>query len=131
MNMNTKIDWNALTETLKTEVQRISVELKKFDYQKVLSPAAQQKVKAFEKRYSEVVKQLHKVQRQADREFNRLLRQVKDQRVNVLHIVTQQRSRFEKASKDLRDRFKKQAGAATSKKKTAPRKKAVRSKKKA
>lgn len=124
--MNPKVNWQRLSETLKGEAQRISAEIKKFDLQTVLSPAAQAKVKAFEKQYATVLKRLHRVQRQADREFNRMLRQVKSQQATMKDLMTEQRTRLEKLSKELRERF-----YGSAKKKVVRKKKTKSTKKKA
>lgn len=118
--MNPKINWQALTNTLKSEVQRVTAEIKNFDYQAVLTPAAQQKVKEFEKSYAQVMKRLQKVQRQADREFNRVLRQVKTQQATMMDVVGEQKSRLEKMSVDLKKRF--YAPVKTKAKKKTPKK---------
>jgi hypothetical protein len=69
-----------------------------------------------------LLRSLHQTQRQVDREFNRVLRQIKTQR-----------SRLEKASRDLQKRFSKKTAAkkTAAKKKTASKKKTAAKRKKA
>jgi predicted nucleic acid-binding Zn-ribbon protein len=107
---------NRLTdvEQLKSEVQRIGSEIRKFDFQAVLSPAAQQKLKKFEKRYTTLMRSISQAQRQMDREFNRVLRNIKTHRSDVEKAVAQQKTKLEKTASGLRKRFsKKSAGKAT------------------
>ncbi|HMN69302.1 MAG TPA: hypothetical protein PKC28_12235 [Bdellovibrionales bacterium] len=129
--MTTQVNWQkvraeltrlANVDTLKAEVTRIGTELRNFDYQKVLSPAAQDKMKAFEKRYSTLMRTIHQAQRQMDREFNRLLRQVNVQRKDVNKTVTAQRAKLEKVSADFRKRFSKSTKTAKRKSRTVTRK---------
>ena len=75
----------------------------------VLSPAAATKVKNFEKRYAELMRTIHQAQRQMDREFNRILRQIKVHRSDVNKVVAQQKDKLEKASTVLKKRFTKKA----------------------
>ena len=112
--MNSQASWSKLrtelqrltdVEHLKNEANRIGAELRNFDFQKVLSPTAQARVKIFEKRYAELMRTVHQAQRQMDREFNRLMRQVKTQKAGVTKTLNQHRSKLEKASMDLRKRF--------------------------
>lgn len=139
--MNTQVNWQKIrkefsritdVESLKTEMQKIRKELSKFDLQAVLSPAAKEKVKSFEKRYSTLMRTIHQAQRQVDREFNRILREIKVRRADVDKVVTQQKSKIEAASNELRKRWARTASSA----KTSPKKKratgtARKSKKKA
>ncbi len=107
---------NRLTDVdqLKSEVQRIGTEIRKFDFHTVLSPAAQTKMKKFEKRYATLMRSISQAQRQMDREFNRILRQIKTHRTDIEKTVSQQKTKLEKASLGLRKRFtKKAAGKAT------------------
>ena len=111
-----RLELNRLTdvEALKSEVQRIGTELRKFDFHTVLSPAAQQKMKKFEKRYTVLMRSISQAQRQMDREFNRILRTIKTRRSTVEKAVNMQKMKLEKASLGLRKRFsKKSAGKAT------------------
>lgn len=119
--MSTQVNWQwirsefqrlADVEKLKSEVQRIGAELRNFDFQGVLSPRAKEKVKAFEKRYGEIMRTIHQAQRQVDREFNRVLRQIKTHRVDMSKVVTQQKDKLEKLSTDFRKRFSKSTRTA-------------------
>jgi len=121
--MTNQVNWqkirteiNRLTdvEQLKSEVQRIGAEIRKFDFHTVLSPAAQQKMKKFEKRYTTLMRSISQAQRQMDREYSRILRQIKSHRSDIEKVVTQQKNKLEKASLTFRKRFtKKAAGKAT------------------
>src|SRR5687768_582968 len=116
--MNTQVNWKKIrgefqrladVEKLKSEVARIGTEIRKFDFHSVLSPAAATKVKNFEKRYAELMRTIHQAQRQMDREFNRILRQIKVHRSDVNKVVTQQKNKLEKASTVLKKRFTKKS----------------------
>lgn len=116
--MTTQVNWKKIAhelqrftdvEKLKSEVQRIGSELRKFDYHTVLSPTAQAKVKNFEKRYADLMRTIHQAQRQMDREFNKILRQIKAHRSDVDKVVDQQKTKLEKVSRDLKKRFSKKA----------------------
>ncbi len=137
--MNTQVNWKKIrnefqrltdVDKLKVEVTRIGKELRKFDFHTVLSPAAQAKVKKFEKRYTELMRTIHQAQRQMDREFNRILRQINVHRSDVSKVVAEQKKNLEKASQVMKKRFTKKsagpirtAGTPTrSRKKTSTRK---------
>lgn len=130
--MNTQVNWQKIrnefsritdVDSLKTEVQKIRKELSKFDLNAVLSPAAAQKVKSFEKRYSTLMRTVHQAQRQVDREFNRILREVKVRRQDVNRVVADQKSRIEKASNELRKYWAKTSAKPAAKKSTGAKKK--------
>jgi hypothetical protein len=137
--MNTQVNWKKIrdelqrfadVDKLKSEVQRIGTEIRNFDFHSVLSPAAQAKVKNFEKRYSELMRTIQSAQRQMDREFNRILRQIKAHRSDVGKVVDQQKTKLEKVSRQMRKRFTKKAAGpvrtagnpSSRKKKTTTRK---------
>lgn len=131
--MNPQVNWRKIrnelqrfadVDTLKTEVHRIGQELRKFDFHSVLSPAAQTKVKTFEKRYADLMRTIHQAQRQMDREFNRILRRIHVHRSDVSKAVNQQKHKLEKVSVDLQKRFSKKAASKTPRT-TAARKKTV------
>jgi GTP1/Obg family GTP-binding protein len=122
--MNTQVNWQKIrsefnrladVDTLKSEVQRIGTEIRKFDFHTVLSPAAQQKVKAFEKRYTTLMRTISQAQRQMDREFNRIMREIKTRRKDVNKAVTQQKTKLEAVSKQFKKNFSKKSAAATKK----------------
>lgn len=132
-SMNTQVNWQKIrseierladVDALKTEVQRIGTEIRNFDLQTVLSPKAQAKMKAFEKRYTVLMRTISTAQRQIDRELNKVLRQVKVRRADVNKVVSQQRMKLEKASNEFRKRFLKKTKTAKKKAATAPRKRA-------
>jgi hypothetical protein len=134
--MNTQVNWKKIrqeftrladVDKLKSEVQRIGQEIRGFNFQAVLSPSAQDKVKHFEKRYSELMKTIHQAQRQMDREFVKIIGQIKGHRVDVNKAVAQQKEKLEKVSADLQKRFTKSAAAGTAKKTAkTPTKKAAK-----
>ena len=116
--MNTQVNWKKIrnelqrladVEQLKGEVARIGSEIRKFDFHSVLSPSAAQKVKTFEKRYTVLMRTIHQAQRQMDREFNRILRQIKTHRSDVTKVVTDQKNKLEKVTTDFQKRFSKTA----------------------
>lgn len=139
-NVAPQVNWEKLkdelnkianVERLKSEVQRISHEIKKFDINARLSPTARERLKTMESKYFEISKTITRTQRQVDREFNRVLRNLKDQRQKaekgldfVLQTAQEQRRRLEKAGKDIKSRVLEATGRKPKKKKkSAPRKK--------
>jgi hypothetical protein len=133
--MNTQVNWKKIrgefqrltdVEKLKTEVHRIGTEIRNFDFTSMLSPEVQSKVKTFERRYSDLMRTIHQAQRQMDREFNRIMRQIKVHRSDVSKVVAQQKNKLEKASTVLKKRFTKKAAGpakpAARRAKTASRK---------
>ena len=130
--MNTQVNWQKIrgelqrlanVEALKSEVHRIGAELRNFDIHSVLTPNANDRVKAFEKRYGELMKTIHVAQRQVDKELNRILKQIKAHRSDVTKAMTEQRTKLEKVSADFKKRFSKQAAAAATGTKKASGKK--------
>ena len=105
---------------LKTEVKRISQELRKFDINEYLSPTAKRRLKVVEQRYQNISKTINRTQRQVDREVNRMIRNLKARRAvaeKTLKTVKAkaQRKRLEKVSADLRGRITKKKASATKK----------------
>ncbi len=88
-------------DQLKSEVHRIGNELRKFDFHAVLSPSAQARVKMFEGRYAKLMRTMQQAQRQVDREFNKILRQVKTRRGTVTRVMTQQKNKLYTLRKKL------------------------------
>lgn len=121
--IRTEINRLADVDKLKSEVQRIGTEIRNFDFQSMLSPAAQAKMKKFEKRYSGLMRSISQAQRQMDREFNRILRQIKVRRADVDKVVSEQKDKLEKASMDLRKKFSSKASARPT---ASPRKRTSR-----
>lgn len=134
ITMSTQASWQRIrnefsrltdVEHLKNEVQRIGNELRNFDFHVVLSPSAKARVKQFERRYAELMRTMQQAQRQADREFNKIVRSVKAQRGSVIKVVAEQRAKLD----SLRKQFTagsakmKKAGAKKTKTKTAGTKK--------
>ncbi len=113
-SMNTQVNWQKIreefnrladVEALKAEVQRIGTEIRNFDYHTVLTPTAKQKVKAFEKRYATLMRTISQGQRQMDREFNRILREIKVRRTDVNKIVKEQKAKLERVSGEFKKRW--------------------------
>ncbi len=134
--MSTQASWQRIrnefqrltdVDQLKGEVHRIGNEIRKFDFHTVLSPSAQARVKSFERRYAELMRTMQQAQRQVDREFNKILRQVKTQRGTVNKVVAQQKNKLNSLRKKLAvgaTKMKKNASKrATTKTKTAGTKK--------
>ena len=138
--MTTQVNWKKIrnelqrladVDKLKSEVQRIGTEIRKFDFHTVLSPSAQTKVKNFEKRYAELMRTIHQAQRQMDREFNRILRQIKAHRSDVGKVVDQQKTKLEQVSRVMKKRFTKKAAGPVRTAGTPKRKKTTTKKRKA
>jgi len=85
-------------DELKSELGKLAGDLQKeirsFDLQDHLSPTAKEKVKALEKSYADVLKQLHRVQKQFDREFNKTLRLVKKTRTDAEKTIETFKKKF-------------------------------------
>jgi predicted nucleic acid-binding Zn-ribbon protein len=122
--MSTQASWQRIrneftrltdVEQLKNEVHRIGNELRKFDFHAVLSPSAQARVKMFERRYAELMRTMQTAQRQVDREFNKVLKQVKTRRGTVEKVLAQQKDKLN----TLRKKFT--AGSAKMKKNASKR----------
>ncbi|MGE3681699.1 MAG: hypothetical protein AB7G93_08235 [Bdellovibrionales bacterium] len=125
--MNTQVNWQKIRtefqrltdiDQLKQEVQRIGTEIRNFDYQSVLSPGAKTKVKMFEKRYSDLMRTIYQAQRQMDREFNRILRQLKGQKKDMSRTVAEQKEKLERVTADFKKRFTNSADKAQAKART-------------
>ena len=108
--MSTQASWQRIrneftrltdVDQLKSEVHRIGNELRKFDFHAVLSPSAQARVKMFERRYAELMRTMQQAQRQVDREFNKILRQVKSRRGTVTKVMMQQKNKLNTLRKKL------------------------------
>ena len=113
--MNTQVNWQRIraelqrladAESLKTEVQRISGELRKFDYHSVLSPKAAERVKELEQRYDDLMRRMHLAQRKMDREITRILKRLKFHGDDAAENLAKQKSRLEKLSQTFKGRFK-------------------------
>lgn len=122
--MSTQANWQKIrnefsrltnVDELRSEVHRIGTELRKFDFHSVLSPTAKARVKMFERRYAELMRTMQQAQRQVDREFNRILRQIKAQQTTVNKVVYQQKAK-------LNDLGKKFAAGSKKMKKAGPKK---------
>lgn len=108
--MSTQASWQRIrnefqrltdVDQLKSEVHRIGNELRSFDFHTVLSPSAQARVKSFERRYAELMRTMQQAQRQVDREFNKILRQIKTQRGTVTKAMAEQKSKLDVLRKKL------------------------------
>lgn len=125
-----KTELNKLTDVakLKQDLQKIASDIRRFDFHTVLTPQAQERVKQFEKKYSDLIKTVHQAQRQVDREVNKIIRQVKGHRLladgkldSIRRVAQDQRVQLTKASQNLRKRW---MGKKPAKKKSGGSKKA-------
>jgi hypothetical protein len=138
--MNPQVNWakikaeiNKLADLdhVKTEVKRIAEEIRKFDINKRLSPTAKQRLKNVESKYHEVTSRLNRTQRQIDREFNRVLRflnqnrsKAKDGLDMVKQTASDQRRRLKRVGDEIRNRVLKTSGT----KRKSSRKKGAKTK---
>jgi uncharacterized phage infection (PIP) family protein YhgE len=128
MPIQLNLDWNKINrlsdlEVLKSEIQKVRDEVKHFDYQAYISPTAQKKVKDFEKRYNKLMKTVGSAQRQLDREFNKLIRQVQkhrdtaEDRIDQLKILAdEQKNKIEKMASTITSKVTKTTRKAPAKK---------------
>jgi hypothetical protein len=65
---------------LKTELSRLKEDISKLKVRDFLSPASEKKLKRLEAKYGDVLKSVHRAQRQLDREVNRFMRKLKTHR---------------------------------------------------
>lgn len=111
-------------DDLKTELGKlaseIQSEIQKFDINSHLSAEAKTRLKALESRYGQVMKAVHKAQKQFDREFNKSLRVLKRTRQDAeKHLqtiktrITKHRGTIVKASSSLKQKIEKTAKKAT------------------
>jgi hypothetical protein len=98
-------------EKIRSEVNRISQEIRKFDIQAHLSPKAKERLKTVETRYQEIAKTIHRTQRNVDREFSKILRNLKDHRSKaeksiaiIRKAAMEQKKRIKKASDEIKSR---------------------------
>jgi hypothetical protein len=111
-------------EDLKAELTKLAGELQKeiqsFHIEDHLSSSQRERVKLAEQKYKDVVRSLHRVQKQFDREFNKTLRLVKKTRVDAEKKLSSFRKKFSaqktKITKAVKRKTKK-AGRATGKSK--------------
>ena len=112
MPVQLNLDWNKIRQeinrlsdlnVLKSEIQKVRDEVKSFDYQGFLSPTAQKRVKDFEVRYNKLMKTVGSAQKQLDREFDKLIRQVQkhrdtaEQRIDQLkNLADEQKNKIDK-----------------------------------
>lgn len=110
-------------EDLKSELSLIASDIQKeiqhFDINSHLSPEAKTRLKTLEQRYAEVMRSIHKAQKQFDREFNKSLRVLKrtrqDAQKQIKSIkakITKHRGTIMKAT----DSIKKKITATTKRK---------------
>ncbi len=104
-------------DDLKTELGRLAgdvqSEIQNFDLNSHLSPEAKTRLKSLESRYGQVMKAVHKAQKQFDREFNKSLRVLKATRQDAeKHLrtiktrITKHRGTIVKASSNLKSNLK-------------------------
>ncbi len=104
-------------DDLKSELTKVAAEIQteiqSFDINEHLSPEARTRLKKLERRYNEVMRGVHKAQKQFDREFNKSLRVLKrtrqdaEKQIQMLKTkVTKHRSTIVKASSNLKKKVK-------------------------
>lgn len=116
--MNYELNWNKIkkelnkftdVDRLQSEVNKIKSEIKKFDVNTVLSSSNQVRLKQLEGKYANLMKSIHRAQRQFDLEFNKVLRRFKTTQTeakktfkNVRGLAEEQKVKFDKAAKAVR-----------------------------
>lgn len=70
-------------QTLKEELHKLSTEIKKIDLDSNLVPQARKQLASLQNRYETFVVQLSSAQKQLDREFNRVWRQMRQTKVQA------------------------------------------------
>ena len=70
-------------EYVKSELKRLTEEIRQFDVQKRLSPTARKRLRGLESRYENWMRSLSKAQKQLDREFSKALRNIKKTHTQV------------------------------------------------
>lgn len=122
-------------EKLKKELLRLKAEIRSLNLRAFLSPAAEKRLKDLERRYADVLRTVHRAQRQLDREVARFMRKFKSTRVqaekkidSLYDLAMTQKAWIEKASEDFKKRVlnQKKKAKKQSKKKTSTRKKTKR-----
>jgi hypothetical protein len=132
---NKQVNWtklraelNKLSDVgkLRQDLQRIASDLRKFDFHTVLTPQALERVKTFEKKYSDLIKTVHQAQRQVDREMTKIIRHVKGHRLladvkldTIRRMAQDQSVQLTKAAQTLKKRWN---GKPLRKKKTGSKK---------
>jgi ABC-type dipeptide/oligopeptide/nickel transport system ATPase subunit len=119
-------------DDLKSELVKlggeIHSEIQKFDIHEHLSPQAKEKIKNLESAYTDVLKSLHRVQKQVDREFNKTLRVLKKTRKDAEKHISGMRKKVGTHKTKLEKVTRKMAGGL--KKKRTKKAKVVRRTKK-
>lgn len=117
-------------EDLKSELTKIGTDLQKeinsFDINAHLSPEAKARVKKLEKRYNDVLKSVHKAQKQFDREFNKAMRTMKSTQKDAEKRLNNIKKKVKAQKKQLIKTTSKVRKSIT--KKTAAKKKTTRKK---
>jgi hypothetical protein len=114
-------------DDLKTELSKLATEvqteIQNFDIKDHLSPEAKSRLKSLEKRYNEVVRAVHKAQKEFDRDFNKSMRSLKNTRQEaakqlnaIKNKITKHQTTIVKASKNLGAKIKKKTGKDTGRK---------------
>ena len=109
-------------DDVKSELGKLAQDLQKeiqsFDLNAHLSPAAKDRVRTLEKSYNEVLRSLHRVQKEFDREFNKTIRLVKKTRTDAEKRL----STFKKQFGQQKAKLGKVVKSKTAKKKTKTKK---------
>lgn len=102
-------------ESVKAELNKIAHDLKKVDIRAQLGPQAKQKIADIEKRYERFLVTFSTAQKQFDREFNKVVRQLKITRSEAQTRFSQTKKEVLKAGANL-DRIAKNLKASLTKK---------------
>lgn len=116
-------------EKLKKDLDRIKADIRKGNLKAYISPAAAQKLEDLESKYSDILKSVHRTQRQLDREVHRFVRQFRNTRKvtekkfdHLFDLAMAQKSWLEKASSQLKAKVLKTKPKKRKKRTTNPRK---------
>lgn len=115
-------------DDVKAELTKLATDLQKeiqsFDINSHLSASNKDRVKSVEKSYTEVVRSLHKVQKQFDREFNKTLRLVTKTRTDAEKRLSAFKKQFGQKKAKLTKVVKQKVKRAKPKAKKAAKKRA-------
>ena len=96
---------------LATEIQK---EIQSFDINAHLSPEAKTRLKTLEQRYGQIMRTIHKAQKQFDREFNKSLRVLKRTRqdaekhlLGIKNKISKHQDKIWQASAKIKSKLKK------------------------
>lgn len=133
--MAARIDFAKLTaelsrladlERFKKEAHKLQNEIKNFDIQSHLTPAAKARLKIFERQYKDLQKKLQRSQRQLDRELDKAIRKFNTQRdqaeATVDLVITLAKDKAQKVERMAQKLKSDWTGKKPSRKKTSRKK---------